>query len=161
MWRLNWNAGQSEGWVSGKVGKVGEVEDGMESLTGRRGVGGRLVGDGKLHWQKLHSGSISGMTHLWSPVSTFCPAYPPCLLCCFCDLPSGPAGNNGVGWTSESGPHFLDSLCSGCLGALLKWSGLLGYYKGDFSETGHALKSLTWIIVAPLPSPHTHTLCAE
>lgn len=61
-----------------------------------------------------------------------------------------------------SRPHFLDSLSSGCLGALLKWSGLLGYYKGDFSETGYVLKSLTWIVTplpSPPPCPPTHSVC--
>lgn len=42
----------------------------------------------------------------------------------------------------------------------MKWSGFLGYYKGDFSEAGNALKSLTEIIVVPLPSPpYTRTVC--
>lgn len=49
------------------------------------------------------------------------------------------------GLPSESGSHSWNHSCGGCLGALLKWFGILDYYSGYVSDAGYTLKSLTWL----------------
>lgn len=150
LWEVSWR----KVWKGGRGGK------GWRELPDKDREAWEVDwwGDCKPNCQQLHRRDVSGIIHLWGPVSSLAQHSVP--ICSTASIQVLQVGRAGLG--SESGPYVLDSFHGGCLGAPLKWSGAQGSYPGCFLLTGHALKSLTWMwLLEPSPSTYTPIVCAE